>query len=103
MHKEQKKVFCQTNAIWVVGSAKGINGGSRLFLCGNTEKNEKALVIWSGLNNPLYFGENCYTYIGDNSSAVTAFGRQEEKLIILRKMKFIIHTMPKMTVLRQRI
>lgn len=82
-----KKVFCMTNSTWFGGASFGINGGSRLFLCGNTEANEKSLVVWSGLNEPLYFGENCYAYIGSKSRAVTAFGRQGESLIVFKENK----------------
>lgn len=78
-----KKVFYMTKATWFGGDAKGISGGSRLFLCANT--NEKSLVLWSGLNEPLYFGENCYTYVGGKSQAVTAFGRQGENLVIFKE------------------
>jgi hypothetical protein len=47
------KVFGMTRSIWYGGEASGINGGSRLFLCGN-EKNGN-LVVWSDVNNPAYF------------------------------------------------
>lgn len=80
-----KKVFDMTQCVWFGGAANGINGGSRLFLCGNTDEKEKSLVVWSGLNNPLYFNENNYAYIGDKSQAVTAFGRQGENLIIFKE------------------
>ena len=79
-----KKVFNMTQSIWFGGAAGGINGGSRLFLCGNTDESEKALIIWSGLNNPLYFNENNYAYIGNKAHPVTAFGKQGENLIIFK-------------------
>lgn len=79
------KVYCMTRSTWFGGTANGINGGSRLFLCGNTEDKEKNLVMWSGVNNPLYFNENCYAYVGDKSQAVTAFGQQGENLIIFKE------------------
>lgn len=80
-----KKVFGMTQSIWFGGAANGIYGGSRLFLCGNTKESEKSLVVWSGLNNPLYFNENNYAYVGDKSQAVTAFGQQGENLIIFKE------------------
>ena len=80
-----QKVFRMTQAEWFGGSAKGINGGGRLFLTGNTELNEGALVIWSGFDNPLYFSENNYAYVGNKSQNVTAFGKQGEKLIIFKE------------------
>ena len=80
-----KKVFGMTQSIWFGGSANGINDGSRLFLCGNTEEKERSLVVWSSLNNPLYFSENNYAYVGDKSQAVTAFGQQGESLVIFKE------------------
>ena len=85
--KNLKKVYNMTQSIWFGGAANGINGGSRLFLCGNTKNDEKSLVVWSGLNNPLYFSENCYAYVGSNSRAVTAFARQGENLVIFKENK----------------
>ncbi len=83
-YKEYGKVFGMSQSTWFGGAANGINGGSRLFLCGNTDENEKSLVVWSGLNNPLYFPENNYAYVGDKSQGVTAFGQQGENLIIFK-------------------
>ena len=80
-----KKVFGMTRSTWFGGVANGINDGSRLFLCGNTDDKEKSLVVWSSLNNPLYFPENNYAYVGDKSQAVTAFGQQGENLIIFKE------------------
>ncbi len=80
-----KKVFGMTRSTWFGGAANGINDGSRLFLCGNTNDKEKSLVVWSSLNNPLYFPENNYAYVGDKSQAVTAFGQQGENLIIFKE------------------
>ena len=80
-----KKVFGMTRSVWFGGAANGINDGSRLFLCGNTNDKEKSLVVWSSLNNPLYFPENNYAYVGDKSQAVTAFGQQGENLIIFKE------------------
>lgn len=79
------KVCGMTKSAWFGGAAYGIYGGSRLFLGGNTEEKEQALVIWSDLNNPLYFPENCYAYVGDKSQAVTAFGRQSDTLVIFKE------------------
>ena len=54
-----KKIFNMTQSIWFGGTVNGLAGGTRLFLCGNKD-NEKSLVCWSALDNPLYFPENCY-------------------------------------------
>lgn len=83
--EELDKVFQMTRCEWFGGGATGIAGGTRLFLCGNTKEEEKNLVIWSGLNNPLYFSENAYFYVGDNSSAVTGFGKQSNMLVIFKE------------------
>lgn len=79
------KVLKMTKATWFGGAARGLYGGSRLFLGGNTEDKEKALIVWSDLNDPLYFSENNYAYVGDKAQAVTAFGRQGESLVIFKE------------------
>lgn len=81
--KEKEKVFGMSRTEWYGGGAAGIAGGTRLFLCGNT--NHPDLVMWSGLNNPLYFPENCYFYVGNDSGAVTGFGKQGENLVIFKE------------------
>lgn len=83
--KNRAKIFNMTQSAWFGGAADGIYGGSRLFLCGNKDENEKALVVWSSLNNPLYFPENNYAYVGEKSQGVTAFGQQGENLIIFKE------------------
>ncbi len=83
--EDKKKVFGMTQSIWFGGVSNGISDGSRLFLCGNSNESEKSLVVWSGLNNPLYFSENNYAYVGDKSQTVTAFGQQGENLIIFKE------------------
>lgn len=80
-----EKVFSMRSALWFGGDAAGISGGTRLFLGGNTAEKEKSLVLWSGLNNPLYFPENCYAYVGNSNQAVTAFGRQNDTLVIFKE------------------
>lgn len=82
---ERAKVFSMTKTEWFGGSSEGINGGTRLFLGGSTNENEKSLMIWSGLNDPLYFPENCYSYVGNSLSAVKGFGKQEDMLVIFKE------------------
>ncbi len=72
------KVFKNNLSCWF-GGGKGIYGGSRLFLAGN--KNEPNRVIWSDLNNPLYFPENNFFCVG-SSGSVTALKPQSDMLII---------------------
>ena len=79
------KIFNMTRAEWFGGASAGINGGTRLFLCGNTKEADQNLVIWSGLNEPLYFSENCYFRVGDSSQAVTAMGKQSDMLVIFKE------------------
>ncbi len=86
-----EKIFNMTENMWFGGDALGISGGTRLFLGGNTKEKEKSLVAWSGLNQPLYFSENCYAYVGDSSQRVTAFGRQGDTLVIFKE-KEIFYT-----------
>lgn len=83
--KNLDKVFKMTQAEWFGGSTKGISGGAHLFLTGNTADNEKALVIWSGLNDPLYFSENNYFYVGNKAQRTTGFGKQADKLIVFKE------------------
>ncbi len=78
-------VMDMTQAIWYGNTALGLFGGSRLFLGGNRDSKNKALVIWSDFDNPLYFSENNYVYIGDKSQKVTAFGRQGSSLIVFKE------------------
>lgn len=83
--REIEKVFDMTQSQWFGGDALGISGGTRLFLCGNTNDDDKSLVLWSGLDNPLYFPENCYAYVGNSNQAVTGFGRQNDTLVIFKE------------------
>lgn len=77
------KVYGMTCGAWFGGEASGISGGTRLFLGGSTT--HKALVLWSDLNNPLYFSENNYAYVGDTNQQVTAFGKQADMLVIFKE------------------
>lgn len=78
------KFFNMTRCAWFGGASTGLEGGTRLFLCGNNGE-DKSLVMWSGLNNPLYFSENSYFYVGDTTSAVTGFGKQLDMLVIFKE------------------
>lgn len=79
---ELERLFKMKRTCWYGGSAEGMNGGTRLFLCGNDE--EKALVMWSGRDNPLYFPADSQYYVGDESGAVTGFGKQSNLLVIFK-------------------
>lgn len=80
-----EKVTGMTQAIWYGNTSLGVSGGSRLFLGGNINDSQKALVVWSDFENPLYFSENNYAYIGDKSQKVTAFGRQGSSFIVFKE------------------
>lgn len=80
-----ERVFSMTKTKWFGGASAGVSGGTRLFLGGSTNENEKNLVIWSGLDNPLYFPEYNYFYVGDSMSGVTCFGRQSDMLVIFKE------------------
>ena len=67
------------------GSAsKGVHGGSRIFVAGSSGK-RKSLLAWSDVNNPTYFSENNYVYVGNTSSQITAIEKQENMLVIFKK------------------
>ncbi len=83
-NSDKEKIFNMTRCEWFGGSA-GLSGGTRLFLCGNTKKGNSDLVVWSGLNNPLYFPENSYFNVGNETGAVTGFGKQSDKLVIFKE------------------
>lgn len=83
--EEKDKVFKMTQCEWFGGGTAGIEGGTRLFLGGNTSKGNENLVVWSDLNNPLYFSENNYFRVGESSTAVTGFGKQADMLIIFKE------------------
>lgn len=80
---EKEKIFNMRRCEWFGGASEGIAGGTRLFLCGN--ESEPSLVMWSGLNNLLYFPENSYFYVGDDTSKVTGFGKQSDMLVIFKE------------------
>ncbi len=65
------------------GTWYDVDGGARLFLSGNPRTPN--LVRWSALGNALYFPENNYAYVGDAGSAVTAFGKQSDLLVIFKE------------------
>lgn len=82
-----EKVTQMTKAEWYGNTSLGLNGGNRVFLGGNEKETEKSLIIWSDFDNPLYFSENNYAYIGDKNQKITAFGKQGSSLIIFKEQE----------------
>jgi len=80
------RIFDMTECKWFGGASSGINGGTRLFLGGNPK--EKSLMLWSGADNPLYFPENAYSYVGSSESKITTFGKQEDMLLVFKENEF---------------
>ena len=44
------------------------------------------------VDNPLYFPENNYAYVGDSSQAATAFGKQSDMLVIFHSREMYYAT-----------
>ncbi len=80
---DREKICRMTQNTWFGGDRSGVAGGTRLFVCGNPE--HPNLMHWSDVNNPLYFPENNYAYIGGGDQAVTAFGKQGDLLVIYKE------------------
>lgn len=81
--EEKKKIFGMTQSAWFGGTSSGLSQGTRLFICGNEE--EPNLVMYSGLNNPTYFDENNYFYVGNATEKVVTFGKQGNLLVIFKE------------------
>lgn len=72
------------------GGTSGTSAGTRLFMGGNKE--HPNLVHWSAINNPLYFPENNYAYVGEDENAVTAFAKQGDMLVIFKERELYCTT-----------
>lgn len=77
------KICSMRVCAWFGGDRSGSFGGSRLFVAGH--RLFPNMVHWSDVDNPLYFPENNFAYIGDAGQFVTAFAKQGEKLIIFKE------------------
>ena len=77
-----RKIYGMQFSEWYGGGSAGLSGGTRLFVSGNPE--HPSLVHWSALNDPLYFPENNYALVGEDTKRVTAFGKQEDLLVIFK-------------------
>ncbi len=72
-----------TCGAWFGGTNNRL-GGTRVFLAGFSE-GQRAKIVWSDVNDPFYFPENNYTYVGDQSQAITALDKQEDMLVIFKE------------------
>lgn len=68
---------------WFGGSGEGLSGGTRLFLYGG--EYEPNHLMWSDVDNPLYFPENNDVYVGDQSDKITKIAKQSSMLAIFKK------------------
>jgi len=83
-YESQRLEVCRmTRGISFGGDRSGTEGGTRYFVTGNPD--EPNLVRWSGIEHPLYFPEHNHVRIGDESQAVTAFGKQGDLLIAFKE------------------
>lgn len=80
--KQKQKILDCNLYQYFGGSSGGIFSGTRLFLSGNDS--EKSEIYYSGLNNPLYFSDSFKIAVGESSEAVTAFGRQNNMLVVFK-------------------
>lgn len=89
--EEKDRIFMATRCEWF--GTEGLNGGSRLFVGGNKKEKHKNLLHYSDSLNPLYFPENCYMRVGDNSQGITALAKQSEMLVIFseRQLHYITY------------
>ena len=79
----RKRLLGMRFGTWYGGDSRGLFGGTRLFVAGNPLYPH--LVHWSDVNNALYFPAPNYAYVGDATDAITAFGKQEDALIIFKE------------------
>lgn len=81
--QSENKLSGMSFGTWFGGAADGINGGTRLFLSGNNMN--KNLLVWSDVDEPTYFPENNYSYVGNAQSAITALRKQSNMLVIFKE------------------
>lgn len=75
-----EKICDNVNAVYFGGGASGTRGGTRLFISGGDT--ESGIIRYSDLNNPLYFPENNYAYIGSSGTRITAMAKQSNMLVV---------------------
>jgi len=75
-----------TVAQWF-GGTQNRGGGTRLFLTGFGKGigGKRDCLMWSDVDNPLYFPQNNYMHIGDPSQHITALAKQEDMLVVFKE------------------
>lgn len=71
-----------TFGAWYGGDRSTAAGGTRLFLGGSDRSS--ATVLWSALDDPLYFPFSGYAVVGDPGEPLTAFGKQGGLLVLFK-------------------
>lgn len=80
----ERTELCQmTQCTWFGGERSGLSAGNRLFVTGN--QNKPNILRWSAPNNPLFFPEHNYAYIGDANEKIQGLGKQGNLLIIFKE------------------
>ncbi len=80
--------FDMTFGTWYGGESSGTAGGTRLFLAGNAAHPDA--VVYSAVNNPLYFPESSWTAVGTPDQPVTALGKQEKYLVLFKERELYL-------------
>lgn len=78
---ENRRVATMGFSTWFGGSQAGHN--SRQFLAGSPDAANR--IYWSEQGQPLYVPETNYIAVGDINQAITAFGKQDSKLVIFKE------------------
>ncbi len=69
--------------VWFGGTGQGLSGGTRLFLYGGQNNPNK--MIWSDVDNPLYFPMNNFAFVGDQNEKITKLEKQNSMLVIFKE------------------
>lgn len=88
MHADDERVNAKVIggmqfACWFGGESGGVYGGTRLFVGGNSACPHR--IYWSDADRPLYFPTGNSLAVGGTAQAVTAFGKQDDKLVVFKE------------------
>lgn len=81
--RERQIIPTMQFSTWFGGSQVGTD--SRLFISGSPLVPNR--IYWSGQGQPLYFPDTNYLAVGDLNCRVTAFGKQDGKLVIFKEQE----------------